>query len=197
MALTYKQELFVDAYLICGNAAEAARRAGYSRKTARSIGAENLTKPDIMAALRARAGEAEADPDEIVRRLVEHLRGSMGDFMVVRRGGEVDLNFSRAPDKLHLIKKFKKTVKTFGEDGTETSYELELYDAQAAAEKLGKYFRLWTDKDDEADLRRALKALGLDPEHAIERAADGFEQLIRERAAGAAAGGAATGTAAG
>ena len=48
MALIYKQEAFCEHYAACLNATEAAKRAGYSAKTARSIGAENLTKPDIQ-----------------------------------------------------------------------------------------------------------------------------------------------------
>ena len=52
--LTARQEKFVEHYSICGNAAEAARLAGYSAKTARVIGPENLTKPAVKAALAAR-----------------------------------------------------------------------------------------------------------------------------------------------
>ncbi len=48
-----KQARFVDEYLIDGNATQAAIRAGYSPKTARFIGSENLTKPHIMAAVNA------------------------------------------------------------------------------------------------------------------------------------------------
>ncbi len=48
MALSDKQRAFCEHYAACLNATEAARRAGYSAKTARSIGAENLTKPDIQ-----------------------------------------------------------------------------------------------------------------------------------------------------
>lgn len=52
--LTTRQALFVDHYALCGNAAEAARLAGYSAQTARVIGPENLTKPAVKAALQAR-----------------------------------------------------------------------------------------------------------------------------------------------
>jgi phage terminase small subunit len=51
--LTAKQQLFVDEYLVDLNASAAARRAGYSEKTARAIGIENLTKPAIRAAVDA------------------------------------------------------------------------------------------------------------------------------------------------
>jgi len=45
--LTAKQQRFADYYIQTGNATESAIKAGYSKKTARSIGQENLTKPDI------------------------------------------------------------------------------------------------------------------------------------------------------
>ena len=47
MKLTGKQEMFCKEYIIDLNATQAAIRAGYSEATARSIGQENLTKPDI------------------------------------------------------------------------------------------------------------------------------------------------------
>ena len=45
--LTPKQQRFVEEYLIDLNATQAAIRAGYSEKTAKSVGHENLTKPDL------------------------------------------------------------------------------------------------------------------------------------------------------
>lgn len=53
MALTAKQQLFVKEYLVDLNATQAAIRAGYKEKTARAIGAENLTKPNIQAAIES------------------------------------------------------------------------------------------------------------------------------------------------
>lgn len=52
--LTAKQARFVDEYLIDLNATQAAIRAGYSAKTANEIGAENLAKPSIRAAVAKR-----------------------------------------------------------------------------------------------------------------------------------------------
>tara|TARA_R110000737_G_scaffold350252_1_gene388699 strand:- start:621 stop:1040 length:420 start_codon:yes stop_codon:yes gene_type:complete len=45
--LTSKQQLFCEEYLIDLNATQAAIRAGYSIKTAKETGYENLTKPYI------------------------------------------------------------------------------------------------------------------------------------------------------
>ena len=50
--LTPKQQRFVEEYLIDLNATQAAIRAGYSEKTAKSVGHENLTKPDIVKAIQ-------------------------------------------------------------------------------------------------------------------------------------------------
>jgi phage terminase small subunit len=49
--LTEKQKLFVAEYVVCLNATKAAISAGYPKKSAKSVGQENLTKPDIAAAI--------------------------------------------------------------------------------------------------------------------------------------------------
>ena len=50
--LSTKQKKFIQAYM--GNATEAAIKAGYSEKTARSIGQQLLTKLDIKKAIEQR-----------------------------------------------------------------------------------------------------------------------------------------------
>jgi phage terminase small subunit len=47
MKMTPKQKLFAREYLVDLNATQAAIRAGYSKKTARQTGTENLSKPVI------------------------------------------------------------------------------------------------------------------------------------------------------
>lgn len=49
--LTAKQQIFVMEYLNDCNATQAAIRAGYSSRTAYSIGQENLKKPEIRQAI--------------------------------------------------------------------------------------------------------------------------------------------------
>jgi len=75
MALTDKQEMFCREYLIDLNATQAAIRAGYSDNTARKIGSENLTKPDIaqrIIDLKSERNERiEVNADYVLRRLVE------------------------------------------------------------------------------------------------------------------------------
>lgn len=52
-----KQERFCQEYLIDLNATQAAIRAGYSQKTAYSIGEENLRKPEIDLRIKELMGE--------------------------------------------------------------------------------------------------------------------------------------------
>lgn len=59
MKMTEKQRRFADYYIETGNAAQSAVRAGYSKKTARSIGRENLTKPYIKEYIDKRNKELE------------------------------------------------------------------------------------------------------------------------------------------
>jgi phage terminase small subunit len=54
MPLRKKRQRFVEEYLLDLNAAQAAIRAGYSEKTARTIGQHLLTKIDVQAAIEAR-----------------------------------------------------------------------------------------------------------------------------------------------
>lgn len=75
MALTDKQEMFCREYLIDLNATQAAIRAGYSENTARKIGSENLTKPDIqdrIAELKSQRCELVGiDAAYVLKRLTE------------------------------------------------------------------------------------------------------------------------------
>lgn len=58
-----KQAKFVAEYLKDGNATQAAIRAGYSPKTAYSIGQENLKKPEIAARLEQKQAVIAAKQD--------------------------------------------------------------------------------------------------------------------------------------
>ena len=79
-----RAEMFVNEYLKDLNATQAAIRAGYSPKTARSIGAENLTKPDIAAAIEKAMGEramrCELTADMVVQELKKIAFSNMSDL---------------------------------------------------------------------------------------------------------------------
>ena len=83
MNLTPKQKAFADYYIECGNSTEAARKAGYSEKTSRFIGSENLTKPNISAYIAERMqaqNEARvASADEVLQFFSSVMRGEVKD----------------------------------------------------------------------------------------------------------------------
>lgn len=81
--LTLKQRAFADLFLKLGNATEAAIKAGYSKKTAKEIGCENLTKPNIAKYIKTRQGPREekliADADEVLTFYSKVMRGEIKD----------------------------------------------------------------------------------------------------------------------
>lgn len=99
MALTDKQRRFVDEYLVDLNATQAAIRAGYSQKTAASIGEENLRKPDIAKAVQdaqaARAHRTEITQDMVLRELAKI---GFADIRKVVRWGKTELRVTDAGD---------------------------------------------------------------------------------------------------
>ena len=73
-SLTPKQQRFVEEYLIDLNATQAAIRSGYSEKTARQIGEQNLSKLYIQKAIQEaqarREERTKIDADYVLQRLV-------------------------------------------------------------------------------------------------------------------------------
>lgn len=59
MKLTLKQKKFCDYYMSSGNATESAIKAGYSKKTAKQIGMENLTKPYLQEYIKEHSEKEE------------------------------------------------------------------------------------------------------------------------------------------
>lgn len=57
--LTLKQKKFCLEYMKTGNATQSALKAGYSKKTACSIGSENLLKPEIQEYIKIQTEKTE------------------------------------------------------------------------------------------------------------------------------------------
>ena len=143
-ALTAKQQRFCDEYLIDLNATQAAIRAGYSKKTARVIGQENLTKPAIKEYIEKRMAEKEkaliADQDEVMKYLTSVMRREMKEFVVVTLQHKTE-KWVKDED----TGKLKKQTVT-EESPAVVDIPARLSDANKAAELLGKAYALFTDK---------------------------------------------------
>lgn len=144
--LTEKQQRFCDEYLTDLNATQAAIRAGYSKKTAKQIGQENLTKPDLQEYIseRMRQKEAEliADQDEVLRYLTSVMRREMKESVVVTLQNKTEKWVK--DEETGKLK--KQTVTT--ESPAVVDIPARLCDANKAAELLGKAHRLFTEKVD-------------------------------------------------
>ncbi len=121
MDLTDKQERFIQEYLIDLNATQAAIRSGYSQKTAKSIGQENLTKPDIMSRIKKlqdeRANRLEITADKVLKDIEEcRIRCMQGEEVKDKEGNPT------------------------GE------WKFEAHAALKASELQGKYIKLFTDR---------------------------------------------------
>ena len=138
MGFTKKQRLFIEYYLQHWNASKAALLAGYSERTAYSIGWENLKKPEIAAEIRRRIDEVAMTADEVLVSLSGIARATISDFMDVDEYGKLMFNFQRAKEegKLGLIKKVVPTV---------AGLKVELHDPVQALQLLGKHHNLFNE----------------------------------------------------
>lgn len=125
--LTEKQKRFIDYYIETGNATEAARRAGYSEKTAKQIGNENLTKLDFFIKERLKELEDKriAKADEVLKHLTAAMRGEIDEEVVVTE------NIGDFMSEARVVKK-----------------QISARERIRAAELLGRRYALFTDKVD-------------------------------------------------
>lgn len=138
--LTAKQQRFVDEYLIDLNATQAAIRAGYSEKTAFSIGTENLRKPLIQKAIQqrkqAREQRTEITQDRVIQELAAIGFARSTDYARIVPGGGVD--FVSTDD---LTESQKAAVVSIKE--TQNGTEIRLADKLKALELIGKHLGMF------------------------------------------------------
>lgn len=157
--LTVKQQRFVEEYLICLNATEAARQAKYTHPNKQ--GPRLLVNVGIQVAVSAGMALHAMPPTEVLHRLAAMARGSAFDIVtiyespihtldgtpvldtdgnpIVRHFPSLDLQKAHAAGVLHLVKKVTYTAH---------GPSVELYDAQAALALIGKHHGLFVEKID-------------------------------------------------
>lgn len=99
--MNQRQRAFCEAYLISGNAAEAARQAGYSPRSARSIGQRLLTFDDVRDYLEQRNQEISAANTADIEEIRQFWTATM-------RSGDV-----KAADRLKASELLAKTYGAF------------------------------------------------------------------------------------
>jgi phage terminase small subunit len=164
--LTGKQQAFVNSYLgeARFNATVAARLAGYEGddNVLGVTGYENLRNPKIASEISSRINEAAMSANEVLDRLSQIARGEVADFL--DEDGKFDLKTARKLKKAGLLKKLKskRTSKqvdsiTEGDDDSRETLEtaliyeeveFELYSAHEALRDLGKFHKLFNDRQE-------------------------------------------------
>jgi phage terminase small subunit len=134
MGLTNKRKAFVQEYPKDFNATQAAIRAGYSEKTAYSIGQELLKIPEIADEIKSSLDERAMSADEVLLRLAEQARGDHSKYLT---GDGVDMDALIADGKAHLVKAIKPTAH---------GMTIEFYDAQSALALIGKHHKLFVER---------------------------------------------------
>ena len=141
--LTNKQTKFIDEYLVDLNATQAAIRAGYSPDTAKEIGCENLTKPNIRACIDREMAERSkrtgVNADRVVMELAKVAFVNAVDVIDPKTATVKEDALSEDTAAIQSVK-----VKTFGDDGLER--EIKMADKLKALELLGKHMGMFKDK---------------------------------------------------
>ena len=144
--LTPKQTRFVEEYLIDLNATQAAIRAGYSEKTAYSIGQENLKKPEIAAAvdsaLAERSQRTQITADMVLAELARVGFSNIRHYVNWNESA-VELTPSDAltEDATRCVAEISQSVTNAG-----ATVRFKLHDKVGALEKIGRHLGMFKDK---------------------------------------------------
>lgn len=128
-----KRKIFVEEYLSCWNASEAARRAEY--KQPHSQGPRLLEIVEVQEEIQKRLSEKCLSADEVLARLGEQARSLSEEY--IDDFGFIKFKKLKADGLIHLVKKIKRN---------QQGIEVELYDSQAALVHIGRHHKLFTDK---------------------------------------------------
>lgn len=150
MALTAKQQRFVAEYLVDLNATEAAKRCGYSAKTAKQQGSRLLTNADIAAAVAAGTArqleKTELTAEMVKERLrllafqdIRKLFDEAGNLRPIHQLGD---DAAAMVAGLEVIKKNAAA----GDGVIDTVHKVKVVDAVKPLEMLAKHFGLLVEK---------------------------------------------------
>ena len=141
-----RQRRFIDNYIQTGNAAESARQAGYSDKSAYSIGERLLRNVEVRGAIDARLSELESQRTAQTREVLEHLtlalRGKISEKIVTNAGKKVSVPI-RECDRLKAAEMLLKVQGAFKDKVDVKVSGAELY--------MQTLQRIWAKRDGRAD----------------------------------------------
>lgn len=152
--LTDKEILFCKEYVASAklNATQAAINAGYSEKTARQIGYENLTKPYIVDYIQQLMEEREKRLEVSADRVVKELAciGFVDPKDLYDENGNL-LPVHKLPENIRRAIANIKISSLGGGEGEDAKpiilkQELKLIDKRGGLELLGRHLAMWKDQ---------------------------------------------------
>lgn len=151
--MTPKQKKFCDEYIKSGNAKQSAIKAGYSPKTAYSIGNENLNKPELKAYIEKRLKRLESEKIAGAREVLEYLssvmRGEQTESVATAKGVYDNVPVS-AKDRINAAKELLKRYPTTDPMEKQKLKKLTA-DARIAEARANVAERLGSEGDDKLD----------------------------------------------
>jgi phage terminase small subunit len=152
--LTKKQSTFIEEYLVDLNATQAAVRAGYSKRTAKVMGCENLSKPNIQNAIHAAMNERSKRTGITVDRVLEEIaKIGFADIREIFTAGDNFRSIADLPDDIAAaVQSIEVVVRPpglAGDDGFkegELVYKIRLSDKLKGLELLGKHLGMFNSK---------------------------------------------------
>lgn len=151
--MTPKQKKFCDEYIKSGNAKQSAIKAGYSPKTAYSIGNENLNKPELKAYIDGRLKELSnhkiLSAAEVLEYLSRVVAGKETEYVATSKGIFPDVPVS-AKDRISAAKELLKRYPTTNPMEKQKLKKLTA-DARISEARANVAERLGSEGDDKLD----------------------------------------------
>ena len=161
MKLTPKQKRFVDEYLVDLNATEAALRAGYSKRTAYSIGNENLKKPEVQKEIQERMKDrqerTEIAQDKVLKELAHIAYDDIRNYLKfwTDEEGKIQVEL-KSSDEIDT-----RNISEIQVDNGK--FKFKLYPKDNALVQLGRHLGLFNDKlsfDGAININMKVKVVG-------------------------------------
>lgn len=155
--LAPKHKKFADEYLSCGNASEAARRAGYSKKSAGVQGNKLVKRADVKLYLAEAAEKHSAEQTPLLERWLSETEAlafaNIGDYITVDEDGIPQVDFSNAtPEQLKAVASIASKSRTYYDKdgnnlGTEKSSRFVMSDKYRGLDMIARHLGLYKETE--------------------------------------------------
>ncbi len=165
MALNAKQKRFCDEYVIDLNATQSAIRAGYSEKTAGSIGQRLLKNVEIQNEINAinekRTTKTGITAERVLTELGKIAFSDLKEYLSFNENGVTFRDSEEVDGTLINEVSSQETVTRRGsgdnkEETIRVNLKMRLHDKMKALELLGKHLNIFSDNNDNNNEKQAI-----------------------------------------